>query len=36
MLITIKADGTVSEGEQTLLRYLLERWDIDLDSLRTA
>ncbi len=36
MLVTIKADGKVSEGEQTLLRYLLERWDIDLDSLRTA
>lgn len=36
MLVTAKADGKVSEGEQTLLRFLLERWNIDVDSLRKA
>lgn len=34
MLVIAKADGRVSGGEQTLLRYLLERWDIAIDSLR--
>lgn len=34
MLVTVMADGRVSGGEQTLLRYLMQRWDIPLDSLR--
>ncbi len=36
MLVTAKADGVVSEGEQTLLRYLIDKWAIPLDSLREA
>ncbi|MCB1893666.1 MAG: TerB family tellurite resistance protein [Zoogloeaceae bacterium] len=34
MLVTAKADGEVSVGEQTLLRFLIDRWSISLDSLR--
>lgn len=34
MLVTAKADGEVSVGEQTLLRFLIDRWSIPLDSLR--
>lgn len=34
MLVIAKADGEVSGGEQALLRYLLNRWGIDVDSLR--
>ena len=34
MLVTAKADGQVSGGEQALLRFLLECWKIDIDSLR--
>ena len=33
MLIIAKADGNVSEGEQTLLRFLMQRWNIPLDDL---
>ena len=33
MLIIAKADGTVSEGEQTLLRYLMKRWALSLEDL---
>ena len=34
MLVTAKADGKVSDAEQSLLRFLLNRWQINLDSLR--
>lgn len=34
MLVTAKADGEVSGGEQALLRFLLEQWQIPIDSLR--
>ncbi|MCB1915600.1 MAG: TerB family tellurite resistance protein [Rhodocyclaceae bacterium] len=34
MLVTAKADGEVSGGEQTLLRFLIEKWALPLDSLR--
>ena len=33
MLIIAKADGTVSEGEQTLLRYLMKHWGLALEDL---
>ncbi|WP_374261025.1 TerB family tellurite resistance protein [Zoogloea sp.] len=33
MLIIAKADGTVSEGEQTLLRFLMKRWALSLEDL---
>lgn len=33
MLILAKADGAVSEGEQTLLRFLMSRWGIQLEEL---
>ena len=31
-----KADGTVSEGEEPLLRYLMQRWGLTLDDLAAA
>lgn len=36
MLIIAKADGTVSEGEEPLLRYLMQRWGLTLDDLAAA
>lgn len=36
MLLIAKADGDVSEGEQTLLRFLMSRWGIALEDLMTA
>jgi len=36
ILIIAKADGDVSEGEQTLLRFLMQRWGIALEDLVTA
>ena len=36
VLIIAKADGTVSEGEEPLLRYLMQRWGLTLDDLAAA
>jgi uncharacterized tellurite resistance protein B-like protein len=36
MILIAKADGDVSEGEQTLLRFLMSRWGITLDDLTAA
>jgi uncharacterized tellurite resistance protein B-like protein len=36
MLLIAKSDGDVSEGEQTLLRFLMSRWGITLDDLTAA
>ena len=36
MLIIAKADGEVSEGEEPLLRYLMQRWGLTLDELAAA
>ncbi|WP_300440455.1 hypothetical protein [Zoogloea sp.] len=36
ILIIAKSDGDVSEGEQTLLRFLMQRWGIALEDLVTA
>jgi uncharacterized tellurite resistance protein B-like protein len=36
MLLIAKADGDVSEGEQTLLRFLMSRWEITLEDLMVA
>ena len=36
ILIISKSDGDVSEGEQTLLRFLMQRWGIALEDLVTA
>lgn len=36
MLIIAKTDGSVSEGEQSLLRFLMSRWDIALEDLAAA
>ena len=36
MLIIAKADGSITEGEQTLLRFLMERWGIVLEDLAEA
>lgn len=36
MLLIAKADGDVSEGEQTLLRFLMSRWEITLEDLTAA
>lgn len=36
MLLIAKSDGDVSEGEQTLLRFLMNRWGITLDDLTAA
>jgi len=36
ILIIAKADGDVSEGEQTLLRFLMQRWGIALEDLVSA
>lgn len=36
MLLIAKADGDVSEGEQTLLRFLMSRWGITLEDLTVA
>ena len=36
ILLIAKADGDVSEGEQTLLRFLMNRWQITLEELTSA
>ncbi len=36
MLILAKSDGSVSEGEETLLRFLMSRWSIALEDLAAA
>ncbi len=36
ILIIAKSDGDVSEGEQTLLRFLMQRWGIALEDLVSA
>ena len=36
MLILAKSDGSVSEGEETLLRYLMSRWGLALEDLAAA
>ena len=36
ILIIAKSDGDVSEGEKTLLRFLMQRWGIALEDLVTA
>ena len=36
MLLIAKSDGDVSEGEQTLLRFLMSRWEITLEDLTAA
>ena len=36
MLILAKSDGSVTEGEETLLRYLMSRWGLALEDLATA
>lgn len=36
MLIIAKADGSITEGEQALLRFLMERWGIVLEDLAEA
>lgn len=36
MLLIAKSDGDVSEGEQTLLRFLMSRWEITLEDLTVA
>lgn len=33
MLILAKSDGSVSEGEETLLRFLMSRWSLSLEDL---
>jgi len=33
MLVLSKADGRISQPEQTLLRHALSRWDLSLDEL---
>ncbi|MBX3686634.1 MAG: hypothetical protein KF909_10890 [Rhodocyclaceae bacterium] len=33
MLVVAKADGRLSAGEQILLRFLLEHWNISVDEL---
>ena len=33
MLIIAKADGSVSDGEGPLLRFLMQRWGLELDDL---
>ncbi|MDD2989092.1 MAG: hypothetical protein PHI64_09035 [Zoogloea sp.] len=36
MLILAKSDGSVSEGEETLLRFLMSRWSLSLEDLAAA
>lgn len=36
VLILAKIDGDISAGEQTLLRFLLQRWGIALEDLTSA
>lgn len=36
MLILAKSDGSVSEGEETLLRFLMSRWSLALEDLAAA
>lgn len=36
MLILAKSDGSVSEGEETLLRFLMNRWGLTLEDLAAA
>lgn len=36
ILLIAKADGDVSEGEQTLLRFLMNRWQITLEELTST
>ena len=36
ILIIAKSDGVVSQGEQTLLRFLMQRWGIALEDLVSA
>ena len=36
MLILAKSDGSVTEGEETLLRYLMSRWGLALEDLAAA
>jgi uncharacterized tellurite resistance protein B-like protein len=36
MILIAKVDGDVSEGEQTLLRFLMSRWEISLEDLTAA
>lgn len=36
MLILAKSDGSVSEGEETLLRFLMNRWGLALEDLAAA
>ena len=36
MLILAKSDGSVTEGEETLLRFLMSRWGLSLEDLAAA
>ncbi len=36
MLILAKSDGSVTEGEETLLRFLMNRWALTLEDLAAA
>ncbi len=36
MLILAKSDGSVTEGEETLLRFLMSRWGLSLEDLTAA
>lgn len=36
MLILAKSDGSVSHGEETLLRFLMKRWSLSLEDLAAA
>ncbi len=36
MLILAKSDGSVTEGEETLLRFLMSRWGLALEDLAAA